>query len=271
MSQIQIKNQKKRVTMIKHVVGKVRTQPDPIPNITFGIPNKIDAEGAGNVIQSWAQSQPTTNNNNNAVSTATTPVTDMTNDATSPSSSSSNMPITSSPMIRHFPSTNRKALKNGCLDAKSQREFALKNPVMKSLMKHHLNHSNHLDLQKKKNLEPVTTLMAYKHQHYTCEDKDQQEQHVFGIKSIANDVPIQELLKCVHGDSEESDYPDRSHMQKKGRLPPAKSTKSSRLLEASIHDSYSSSALEKAKMSKDCFKMKRFLKVDSTVKAMLQQ
>ena len=279
MSQIPIKNPKKRVTMIKHVVGKVRTQPDPIPNITFGIPNKIDAEGAGNVIQSWAQSQPPTknnNNNNNTISTATTPMTDMTNNDTTlpPTSSSSNMPLSSSPMIRHFPSTNRKALKNGCLDAKSQREFALKNPVMKSLMKHHLNHSHHLDLQKKKNLEPVTTLMAYQHQqHYTsCYDKDhQQQQHVFGIKSIANDVPIQELLKSVHGDFEESDYPDRSHMQKKGRLPPAKSTNASRLLEASIHNSSSSSSQEKTKMNKDCFKMKRFLKVDSTVKAMLQQ
>jgi len=225
----QQRNPKKRVTMIKHVVGKVRTQPDPIPNITFGIPNKIDEEGAGNVIQSWAQSQPTLKVSNS--------------------------------MFRHFPATNRKALQNGYLDAKSQREFALKNPVMKSLAKtssqyHHHNNREQRDIRCDQNSTPITS---------------SDSQHVFGIKSIANDVPIEELLKCVHGNVEESDYPDRSHMQKKGRLPPAKSTNASRLLEASIHKNYDRPCEEKVKEEeKHSFKMKRFLKVESTIKAILQ-
>ncbi len=242
--EISIKNQKKRVTMIKHVVGKVRTQPDPIPNITFGIPNKIDQEGAGNVIQSWAQSQPTLG-----------------------TSSSNNM------MFRHFPATNRKALQNGCLDARSQREFALKNPVMKSLTKtssqnHNASTNNGIDninhLHETDKAQPQS-IMNSNH----CNPASSESEHVFGIRSIANDVPIQELLKCRRGDFEESDYPDRSHMQKKGRLPPAKSTNASRLLEASIQKNYN--APYEDKIEKNLFKMKRFLKVESTVKKILQQ
>lgn len=251
--QITIKNPKKRVTMIKHVVGQVRTQPDPIPNIVFGIPNKIDQEGAGDVIQSWATSQPTLTSSNGATGAGVvTP------------SATTNM------MFRHFPATNRKALQSGCLDAKSQREFALKNPVMKSLMKNSHYHQKNCQ-------QTITSGVENSHDG----DKTQQpnhntpcaeSEHIFGIRSIANDVPIQDLLKCVHGDIDESDYPDRSHMQKKGRLPPAKSTVSSRLLETSIHNHYNNGpSEEKAKAEKNCFKMKRFLKVESTIKAMLQQ
>ena len=226
-NQTETKTNPKRVTIIKHMVGSVRTQADPIPNITFGIPNKIDEEGAGDVIQSWAQSEE---------------------------------PMKFKKiMYRSFPDTNVKALQHGCLNSQTQRDFALKNPVMKSLYKQQFLQSQRANRNRKHNK--------------LKQQKKEGQQRVFGIRSIANNVSIQELLKSVHGDFEESDYPDRSHRPKKGRLPPAKSTNASRLLEASISSSSIKNASneEKVKEEKNCFKMKRFLNVDSTVKRMLQQ
>lgn len=198
---------KKRVTMNKHVVGKVRKASHCLPEgpFVFGIANKMDEEGAGIVLQSWAQSEP------------------------------------SKPQIsmRSFPATNRKALQNGCLSAKMQREFAKNNLVMKT------------------NLKSNT---VKKHQNNECPN------HVFGIKSLANDVPIKQLLQSIGVNFEETDYPDRSNMQKKGRLPPAKSTKASRLLEASIKPQ----PIEQERKAIDEFKMSKFLKVESKVKAMIQ-
>ena len=89
----------------------------------------------------------------------------------------------------------------------------------------------------------------------------------FGIHSVANDVPMTELLRCAP-DFEETDYPDRSHMKKKGRLPPAKSTKASRLLEAFITPP--SKQEVEAKKAKAEFKIGKFLKVESKVKAMIK-
>ena len=44
-----LKPPNKRVTMIKHVVGKVRSSSHSLPegDFVFGIPNKLDEEGAG--------------------------------------------------------------------------------------------------------------------------------------------------------------------------------------------------------------------------------
>ncbi len=225
-NQIETKTPNKRVTIIKHLVGKVRTQADPVPNITFGIPNKVDEENAGDVLQSWAQSEE---------------------------------PMKFKKiMYRSFPDTNVNALKNGCLNAQTQREFALKNPVMKSLYKQQFQNQKQRANQK----------------HHKLKQQQKDGQRVFGIRSIANNVSIQELLKSVHGDFEESDYPDRSHRPKKGRLPPAKSTNASRLLEASISSSSLSSSNkneEQMKEEQNYFKMKRFLSVESTVRSMLKQ
>jgi len=140
--------------------------------------------------------------------------------------------------VKCFPATNRAALQNGCLTSKSQREFAATNPVMKSLSKP----------PSSKKLE-------------TAFD----ESHVFGIKNVENDVPIHELLKSQH--VMENDYPDLSQRQKKGRLPPSRLTKASRLLEDSIKKGCSK---EHGEHGKKPFKMKRFLKVESKVKAILQ-
>jgi len=204
--QMQNRHSNKRVTMIKHIVGKVRTTSyslpdDHDPSFTYGIPNKIEVENAGDVVQSWAETQPTKQTS-----------------------------------MRSFPETNKKALQNGCLSSKSQREFAVHEPVMQVL-------------------KPPSSKKL-----------EQPSERIFGIKSLANDVPMKELLKSAHSDFEEKDYPNLSKRQKKGRLPPSKLTRSSRLLEASNK----TVAKDLSKLPKDAFKMKKFLKVESKVKAMLQ-
>jgi len=141
-----------------------------------------------------------------------------------------------------FPATNREALRQGCLSARSQREFAKHNPVMKN--------------------SPKTTKILP-----STSDCAVPTEHAFGIRSEANDVPMAELLRCSALDFEETDYPDRSHMQKKGRLPPAKSTKASRLKEI-ISPSEEEIA---AKRAKENFKLKKFMKVESKVKAMINK
>jgi len=137
-----------------------------------------------------------------------------------------------------FPATNRAALQNGCLTSKSQREFAATRPVMKSLSK----------TPSSKKVESAFD-----------------ENHVFGIKNLENDVHIKELLKSQ--DFVEHDYPDLSQRQRKGRLPPSRLTKASRLLNDSIKKG---SSKEQGEHGKKPFKMKRFLKVESKVKAILQ-
>ena len=90
------------------------------------------------------------------------------------------------------------------------------------------------------------------------------QDRVYGIKSCANDISMKELLRrCSPDHMEEKDYPDRSKMKKKGQLPPAKSTKASRMYVASILDHPEDPG--KMKMKSE-FKMKRFLKIESKVK-----
>jgi len=88
---------------------------------------------------------------------------------------------------------------------------------------------------------------------------------VYGIKSFANDMSMKELLKrCSPDHVEEKDYPDRSNMKKKGQLPPAKSTKASRMYVEAIHPPEN---LE----NKSQFKMQKFLKIESKVKNLFRQ
>jgi hypothetical protein len=201
------RNPNKRVTMIKNLVGKVRTASyalpgDNAPDFTYGVPNVVDPEGAG-ALQNLAEQSVQTKHS----------------------------------QVKCFPATNRAGLQNGCLTSKSQREFAATNPVMRSLNKP----------PSSKKLE-----IAF------------DESHVFGIKNVENDVPIHELLKSQHVMENDYDYPDLSQRQKKGRLPPSRSTKASRLLEDSIKKGCSK---EHGDHGEKPFKMKRFLKVESKVKA----
>lgn len=102
----------------------------------------------------------------------------------------------------------------------------------------------------------------------TNENNDQGSNNdkVYGIKNVMNDIPMKELLQCPQSNVDEEDYPDRSHMKKKGRLPRAKSTRASRYLVSSIKRA---SEVDTDDKSSKEFKMKRFLKVESKVKAIM--
>lgn len=91
---------KKRVTMIKDLVGRVRSSSYALPDERFVYGKAVvpDTEGAGKVVQSWAQAEPS-----------------------KPHES-----------MRSFPATNLEALRNGCFTAGTQREFAKNNPVFKT-------------------------------------------------------------------------------------------------------------------------------------------
>lgn len=203
---MQNKQQNKRVTLIKRVIGKPKTAGYPLPeNKIYGIPSKKESVGAGVVVSSWAEA-----NSNFKKS-----------------------------QIIDFPSSNTKALQHGCLTSKAQREYGLTKPVMKNLSKPPSKDSSN--------------------QNSIVYNQDT----VFGIKNPENDVPIKALLKCP--DFEESDYPDLSNRLRKGRLPPSKKTKASKLFEQSIRQG----KIDLSKHPKEAFKMKKFLKVDSKVKKMM--
>ena len=97
---MQNKQQNKRVTLIKQVIGKPKTAGYPLPeHKIYGIPSQKNTVGAGQVVSSWAEGD-------------------------------SNFKKS---QIKHFPSTNTKALQHGCLTSKAQREYGLTKPVMKNL------------------------------------------------------------------------------------------------------------------------------------------
>lgn len=215
--------QNKRVTIIKHLVGKVRSPGFSLPgdnddSFAYGIRNKADEECAGKVIQSWVEESPVP-------------------------------PMKKQSEIKVFPATNRLALRHGCITSKAQREFAMNKPIMKVLSK-----------------PPKCNIISNKRK--SCLDQsvldNDRHDRVFGIKNVENDVSIKDLLKSDH--VEEKDYPNLSQRQKKGRLPPSRFTKASKLLEESIK----ARSQNKEIHQNDMFKMKKFLKVQSKVKAMLQ-
>lgn len=144
--------------------------------------------------------------------------------------------------MQSFPASNRQALKNGCLTSKSQREYVKKNPVMKQ--------------------NPKQTNKSFKKEDDAYPSYDGLRS--FGIQSKKNDVSMTVLLRCIPAElKEETDYPDLSGKKRKGRLPPAKSTKSSRLVQQCREPPSGEEAARK--VSIDEFKMKKFLKVKSKV------
>lgn len=196
--------------MIKPVVGKVRSPAYALPenDFVYGIESKLDKEGAGEVVQSWAQSK-----------------------ASDPCS------------VQSFPATNREALRNGCLTSKTQSKFIKQFPVMKKTNREGgTKPSNHLDSIKAAEHEP--------HQ-------------VFGIRTKENPISMTDLLRGTPNHAEETDYPDLSGKKRKGRLPPAKATKSS-LMVAKRRESPSEEEMLKKKSVAE-FKMKKFKRVKPKV------
>lgn len=147
--------------------------------------------------------------------------------------------------MQSFPASNRQALKNGCLTSKSQREYVKKNPVMKQ--------------------NPKQTNKCLKKEEGAEASPSRDDPRSFGIQSKKNDVSMTVLLRCIPAElKEETDYPDLSNKKRKGRLPPAKNTKSSRLVQQCREPPSGEEAARKVRV--DEFKMKKFLKVKSKVK-----
>mmetsp|Transcript_18395 Transcript_18395/g.38489 ORF Transcript_18395/g.38489 Transcript_18395/m.38489 type:complete len:252 (+) Transcript_18395:276-1031(+) len=245
----------KRVTMIKPVVGKVKCPSYALPgnDFVYGIESKLDKEGAGEVVQSWAQSK------------------------------SSEPPCS----MQSFPATNRQALKNGCLSAKAQREYAQQFPVMKQNPKQltaSLRKSNHQKnstgssnnntnnnvaratefpelFARTKNGEAAPVITSI----YQESNGPDQPPQAFGIQSKKNKVSMTELLRCVPTElDDEMDYPNLSGKKRKGRLPPAKATKSS-LIVAQCREPPSAEDMAKRKSVEE-FKMSKFKNVRPRVK-----
>ena len=217
--------------MIKPVVGKVKSPSYALPDNSFvyGIESKLDKEGAGEVVQSWAQSK------------SSQPPQDQ----------------------KSFPATNREALKNGCITAASQRDYGKQFPVMKQNPKQANSQKKKLEegLQEKANLgggEVITSI-------YQESTQPRQPPQVFGIQSKKNKASITELLRCTTTElGDETDYPDLSGKQRKGRLPPAKATKSS-LIVAKCRQPLSEKELAQKKSIEE-FKMKKFKNVQPRIK-----
>ena len=170
--------------------------------------------------------------------------------------------------MQSFPATNRQALKNGCISSKAQREYGKQYPVMKQNPKQ--NKSNplvsalHADLvpplQKGTKIvnEVITSI-------YQASTQPHQPPQAFGIQSKKNKVPMTELLRCVpHELDDETDYPNLSGKKRKGRLPPAKATKSS-LIVAKCREPLSEMEMARKKSVED-FKMAKFKNVQPRVK-----
>lgn len=164
--------------------------------------------------------------------------------------------------MQSFPATNRQALKSGCLTAKAQREYSQKFPVMKqnprqkqSNKKSHSNSEE--DLQRNGKIGEVITSI------YQESNQPDQPPQTFGIQSKKNKVSMTELLRGKL-DNDETDYPNLSSKKRKGRLPPAKATKSS-LIVAKCREPPSADEMAR-RMSIEEFKLKKFLKVQPKVK-----
>jgi len=214
--------------MIKPVVGKVKSLSYALPDnqFVYGIESKLDKEGAGEVVQSWAQSK------------------------------SSEPPCS----MQSFPATNRQALKNGCLTSKAQRDYGKQFPVMKQNPKQSIHSQNSKeDIQEKAKIGEVITSI------YQESTQPQQPPQTFGIQNKKNKVSMTELLRCIPSElDDEMDYPDLGGKKRNGRLPPAKATKSS-LIVAKCREPLSEEEMAKRK-SVDEFKMKKFRNVQPRVK-----
>jgi len=168
--------------MIKPVVGKVKSPAYALPenDHVYGIESKLDKEGAGEVVTSWATSKP------------------------------SEPPCSQ----KSFPATNREALKNGCLTSKAQREYGKQFPVMKQNPKHQSNKSQKSnardDAEQKAEIGEVITSIYQ-------ESAAHQPPQAFGIQTKKNKVGMTELLRWTELDAE-TDYPDLSNKKRKVRF-----------------------------------------------------
>jgi hypothetical protein len=132
-----------------------------------------------------------------------------------------------------FVETNKKALAEGYTTSKKQREYAKAHPVMK------------------KNPKSIREDMQLIPEHMASA--------TFGMSSKNNEASLSNLLLSSSQEHrmDEADYPDLSNMKQKGRLPRAKPTKSTKLLQASIVGP--PPELQQQVEQKNNWKMKRFV------------
>lgn len=157
--------------------------------------------------------------------------------------------------MQSFPATNRRALKNGCFTSKAQSKFIKQFPVMTRRQK-----ANKVGEQagsaKKSNHQDGTIASASAAVHESSQ--------VFGIRTKENPISMTDLLRGTPDQlAEETDYPDLSGKKRKGRLPPAKATKSS-LIVAKCREPPSEEELMKKKSLAE-FKMRKFKKAKPKV------
>lgn len=132
--------------------------------------------------------------------------------------------------MQSFPATTRMALKNGCLTSKSQREYCKMFPVMKHSLESSSQHNN---ANKNGELLDNTTLRDGS----SASSDQQQPQVIFGISG---------------------------KQRRKGRVPPARATKSS-LSVAACREPPSEEEMAKKKSVEE-FKLTKFKNVESKVK-----
>lgn len=160
--------------------------------------------------------------------------------------------------VQSFPATNRKALKNGCLTSKDQSKFIKQFPVMKKHQKTKINGEGSTTRTKTTsthNQEGIASAAAI---------QNNEPSQVFGIRTKENPISMTDLLRGTPNQLvEETDYPDLSGKKRKGRLPPAKATKSS-LMVAKRRESPSEEEMLKKKSVAE-FKMKKFKKAKAKV------
>jgi len=155
--------------------------------------------------------------------------------------------------VQSFPATNRHALKNGCFTSKAQSKFIKQFPVM-TTRRQKAKVGEAGSAMKSNQQDGIASASAVVHE----------SSQVFGIRTKENPISMTDLLRGTPDQlAEETDYPDLSGKKRKGRLPPAKATKSS-LIVAKCREPPSEEELMKKKSLAE-FKMRKFKKAKPKV------
>lgn len=219
--------------MIKPVVGKVKSPSYALPDddFVYGIESKMDDENAGEGEEGEMNhilhhSVGGSKQNTNTLFVFSLEMNRGPQVVQSWAQSRSSEPSS----MQSFPATTRMALKNGCLTSKSQREYCKMFPVMKHSLESSSQHNN---ANKNGELLDNTTLRDGS----SASSDQQQPQVIFGISG---------------------------KQRRKGRVPPARATKSS-LSVAACREPPSEEEMAKKKSVEE-FKLTKFKNVESKVK-----
>mmetsp|Transcript_9476 Transcript_9476/g.8480 ORF Transcript_9476/g.8480 Transcript_9476/m.8480 type:complete len:221 (+) Transcript_9476:29-691(+) len=193
-------NLPKRRPMVKDRVGCVRSSTYNLPSQdhTYGLKLTQDEETAGQIISSWVTANPSLHKE----------------------------------MGKKIIYSNILALKHGCLNAKSMREYSLAHP----------------NIRMKESVSEVKANVSNTHEG------------PFGIKTAAQDDTMDNIIqgKYINYANDDADYPDISSIKKKGTMPPPRSTHATEVIANARKESNNNQV-------KPRFIMKRFQKVKPTM------